>query len=127
MPIFTATLMGRVVGRVDQADQAREAQLVEAVVENRPRRLGPEPTPPVFPGQQVGNLDLRAPLDRPRKQAGAADELVRLPRRGRPQAEAVPAVEDRGERIQVVHRETPEGKALRLEYRRGTIEHCRRP
>ena len=62
------------VGRIDQADQARQPEPSERVGRDRPRRLGRKPLAPVRPRKQVGDLDLGSPLDRPRQQAAAADE-----------------------------------------------------
>src|SRR4030095_8361219 len=85
---------GSCICGVDQADQARELQFLEPVGEDGARRLSPQSLTPVASRQQVRDFDFRAPIDRPREQPAAADELARLLVRRRPEPEAVLAVVD---------------------------------
>ena len=79
-------------------------QLSEPVSEDSSCRLGPQSPLPVRLGEQIGDFYFLTPIDRPREQPAATDELIRLLERGRPEPKAVLAVVDVDDPLQLLFR-----------------------
>src|SRR5437867_2030841 len=85
--LFHDTARRDVLGEADRDDLA-QAQLAEAVVEARARRLGGEAPSPPLPGEVVRDLDLRT-LSFDIDEAAVTDELAGRAQLDRPEPEAM--------------------------------------
>jgi hypothetical protein len=67
---------GSSIVSVDQTDQAREPEHIEAVLENRLGRLCAEPLPPAFFREKISDFDLESAVYVPWQQTAPADKSI---------------------------------------------------
>src|SRR5262245_19369078 len=61
---------------MDQTDQAGEAQTLESILKERLRRLCAQALSPILFVEQIRDLDLCSPINRPGQQPAPANELL---------------------------------------------------